>query len=294
MVLQRCNNIMNWLQELTEGDIVYLRIENRTDVYLYPARLISKQILFGKIIIKELGEFKFSSDGSIFIEDGLENTFTGDRVVVAIAGTKYDDPVLIIPNLECLEVHNDWIFDLRGKVKAIYGTVQDFADTNRIDYLYTFWFFKGIPIEVTTFKRICRLLAVDWEEVQKKLFSKFQIGDSAIVPSGEPIYKWSKFRINGRIFKNDIWFYWETVGGVQLPEDELIGISQWRLNLQDFAGRQSSLWVLALLAAKYDCSINRAKMQEMREVVLNNDRAIAAGFLAFKKNEASEGVSDGE
>ncbi len=64
------------------------------------------------------------------------------------------------------ELHVDWIVDLRHRMKLNYETLENFADSNKLNYLDCFWFFKGNPVVEESFKGICNVLDCDWEKVQ--------------------------------------------------------------------------------------------------------------------------------
>lgn len=65
-----------------------------------------------------------------------------------------------------LEVHADWLCEVRHKLRMSYGDVNEFSKSNNIDYLAAFWFLKGSPVEINTFKTICDILDVDWQLIQ--------------------------------------------------------------------------------------------------------------------------------
>lgn len=64
------------------------------------------------------------------------------------------------------EVHEDWLYEIRRKLRTNYGDVRQFSVSNNIDYFATFWFFKGNPVERGIFKAICDVLDLDWERIQ--------------------------------------------------------------------------------------------------------------------------------
>ncbi len=51
-------------------------------------------------------------------------------------------------------------------MKLNYETLENFADSNKLNYLDCFWFFKGNPVVEESFKGICNVLDCDWEKVQ--------------------------------------------------------------------------------------------------------------------------------
>lgn len=66
-----------------------------------------------------------------------------------------------------LEVHEAWLQEARQKLKAKYGDTEKFSKDNNINYLSTFWFFKGNPVVDTDFRNICNVLGLDWEAIQQ-------------------------------------------------------------------------------------------------------------------------------
>lgn len=66
-----------------------------------------------------------------------------------------------------LEVHIDWMTELRRRMRMNYEDVDRFATDNSLNHLEVFWFFKGCPIPENTFKSICEILDCDWEKVQE-------------------------------------------------------------------------------------------------------------------------------
>lgn len=277
---------MNWLKDLEVGDIVFLRQQNETHAELLPARIISNPSMdfeYGVVSVQGIGELRFCQSGNILDDNSGECV---DRIVPAPAYTQYTDPTILIPNSNYLEVHQSWLDLILLKKNS--GTVEEFAHSNGIDELDAFWFFKGNPVEPEAFKKMCAILGEDYQRVQRNLSPKFKVGDYVVVPSIHPIYQWHKFKIVAKTLKSNTWFYSDKGDGIEYPENELVGILIWQFSLQEFADRQTNLLVLALLVAKYGCSINPERIAQMRDMIINDDRAIAAGFLAYKKNQILE------
>lgn len=68
-----------------------------------------------------------------------------------------------------LEVHIDWMVELRRRMRMNYQDVDEFATANNLNHLEVFWFFKGCPVPSETFKSICENLDCDWEKVQEAI-----------------------------------------------------------------------------------------------------------------------------
>jgi len=64
-----------------------------------------------------------------------------------------------------LELSEEWIAESRRRMRINYTDLCNFSQSNNIDYLQVFWFFKGCPVETDTFKAICDVLDLDWESV---------------------------------------------------------------------------------------------------------------------------------
>ncbi len=77
----------------------------------------------------------------------------------------------VIQEANYFEVHDDWIYEFRRRLRMARGDILSFAQAKNLKYLDAFWFFKGTILSEGVFQAICDFLDFDW----KKLTAVFNI-----------------------------------------------------------------------------------------------------------------------